>query len=109
MSTPWPTYLSVPPCAKFVCQVHCDLPFRSRLPQAAPEWALDGRWQQLLSVALTHDFTCLGFGAKTAVRYGAMREAALPRRESYKFSDWSGKKERKREVKQWLTQLDGSA
>ena len=35
--------------------------------------------------------------------------AAQVLRESYKFTDWPGKKERKQEVKQWLTQLDGLA
>ena len=37
------------------------------------------------------------------------REAARTLRESYKFTGWPGKKERKQEVKQWLTQLDGQA
>jgi hypothetical protein len=35
------------------------------------------------------------------------RDAAAALRESYKFTDWPGKKERKAEVKQWLGQLDG--
>jgi len=39
----------------------------------------------------------------------AIREAALALRESDKFTDWPGRKERKQEVKQWLTQLDGQA
>ena len=62
-------FLTVPPGSKFVFHVQCDLPFLRRL---APDLARDGRWQQLLSAALTHAFDWLGFGAKTAVGYGAM-------------------------------------
>ncbi len=191
-------FLTVPPGSKFVFHVQCDVPFLSQLPQPASELARDGRWQQFLSTALTHAFQWLGFGAKTAVGYGAMhedaavreqraqqaeaqrveaaaqqhqhrlsqmspeqreaeearvwidafrtqleierklgkykagsafdqaraevlrralalqgkalrREAAQALRESYKFTEWPGRKERKQEVKQWLTQLDGQA
>ena len=188
-------FLTVPPGSKFVFHAQCDLPFLARL---APELARDHLWQRLLTTALTHAFQWLGFGAKTAVGYGAMhedevarqqraqqaeaqraataalereqrqsqmspeqreaedagawiaafralldaertlnkykagsafdqqraaflpralalqadamrREAARALRESYKFTGWPGKKERKQEVKQWLTQLDGQA
>ena len=191
-------FLTVPPGSKFVFHVQCDVPFLQRLPQPAPEFARDGRWQQLLTAALSHAFQWLGFGGKTAVGYGAMREddaarkrraqqdearraqaaeqerqqrlsqmspeqreaeatrvwlnafraqldserkrgtykagsafdqsraevlrhalalqsealrreAAQALRESYKFTAWPGNKERKQEVKQWLTQLDGQA
>ncbi len=186
-------FLTVPPRSKFAFHVQCDLPFLARI---APELAHEGRWQQLLTAALTHAFQWLGFGAKTAVGYGAMREdeaahrlreqqtraqrdavatrahelrlsqlspeqreaegaaawvadfrslldaeraanrykpgsafdqqrndflkralalqgaavradCARALRESYKFTEWPGKKERRQEVKQWLTQLDG--
>ena len=191
-------FLTVPPGSKFVFHVQCDLPFLAQLPHPASELAASGRWQQLLSAALTHAFQWLGFGAKTAVGYGALREdeaarkqraqeaqtqrveaaarlqqqrleamspqqreaeearvwidafraqldaerklnkyragsafdqaraevlrralalqgealrreAAAALRESYKFTEWPSKKERKLEVKQWLTQLDGQA
>ena len=192
-------FLTVPPGSKFVFHVRCDVPFLDRLaPDLAPDLSHEGRWQKLLSAAFTHAFQWLGFGAKTAVGYGAMAEdaaarqrqeqqaaqrreatAALAReqhraalspeqreaddatagiahfralldaertlnkykpgsafdqqrndflkralawghtalradaaralRESYKFTDWPSKKERKYEVKQWLTQLDGQA
>ena len=186
-------FLTVPPGSKFVFHVQCDVPFLMRL---APELVRDGQWQHMLTALLTHAFQWLGFGAKTAVGYGAMREdeaarkqraqqaearrveaaaqereqrlaqmspeqreaeearrwidafraqlenerklgrykagssfdqaraevlrralalqgqalrhaAALALRESYKFTDWPGRKERKQEVKEWLTQLDG--
>ncbi len=189
-------FLSVPPGSKFVFHVQCDTSFLSRLPHPAPDLARDGRWQQLLTSAMTHAFQWLGFGAKTAVGYGAMAEDAAARqrqqqqaaeqraaaaafareqqraalspeqreaedaaadiarfralweterqlnkykpgsafdqqrndflklalawgqaalrtdaagalRESYKFTNWPGNKERKQQVKQWLTQLDG--
>lgn len=188
-------FLTVPPGSRFAFHVQCDLPFLTRL---APELACEDHWQSLLAAAFMHAFQWLGFGAKTAVGYGAMRvdeaarqqrvrqaeaqraqaaaqerqqrlaqmnpeqreaeaalawlatfraqleherrlnkykagssfdqaraeilrlalalqndalrrEAAQALRESYKFTDWPGKKERKQEVKQWLTQLDGQA
>ena len=37
------------------------------------------------------------------------RDAAQALRDSYKFTDWPGKKDRKQAVKQSLTQLDGLA
>ncbi len=72
-------FLTVPPGSRFVFHVRCDLPFLERL---APELARDGRWQGLLKVAMAHAFQWLGFGAKTAVGYGALRidpEAAARR------------------------------
>jgi CRISPR-associated protein Cmr6 len=38
-----------------------------------PELVREHRWQALLNAALTHAFDWLGFGAKTAVGYGAMQ------------------------------------
>ena len=74
-------FLTVPPGSKFVFHVQCDLPFLKRLPL---ELAADGQWQQLLGAALQHAFQWLGFGAKTAVGYGAMHEepAIAARRKS---------------------------
>ena len=188
-------FLTVPPGSKFVFHVQCNLPLLSRL---APALAQQDRWQHLMTAALVHAFQWLGFGAKTAVGYGAMRQddaarqhhaqqaaalrdaaaaqheaqrrtelspadleaenaqaqltafrslldtekqlkrykagsafdqqraeflqgalalkgealrhaAAQTLRDSYKFTDWPGKKERKQQVKQWLTDLDGLA
>ncbi|WP_300128524.1 type III-B CRISPR module RAMP protein Cmr6, partial [Immundisolibacter sp.] len=76
-------FLTVPPGSGFAFHVVCDLP---RLHRLAPELAQDDRWKTLLTAAFEHAFTWLGFGAKTAVGYGAMqrnqraqseREAAL--------------------------------
>lgn len=63
-------FLTVPPGAGFHFHVQCDQPFLRRL---APELAVPEVWQSLLSAALEHAFDWLGFGAKTAVGYGAMR------------------------------------
>jgi DNA-binding transcriptional MerR regulator len=49
--------------------VVCDLP---RLHQITPELARDGKWKALMREAFQHAFDWLGFGAKTAVGYGAM-------------------------------------
>lgn len=73
------TFLTIPPGSRFAFHVQCDVPFLARL---APALAEAGRWQVLLQAAFEHAFAWLGFGAKTAVGYGAMeadREAAQQR------------------------------
>ncbi len=64
------SFLTVPPDSSFNFHVQCDLP---RLQQLAPSLAENGQWQTLLQTAFEHAFDWLGFGAKTAVGYGAMR------------------------------------
>jgi CRISPR-associated protein Cmr6 len=66
-------FLTVPPGSGFSFHIACDLPFLARL---APELAEQGRWRGLLEAALAHAFKWLGFGAKTAVGYGALAEDA---------------------------------
>ena len=63
-------FLTVPPGSKFSFHIQCDLPFLRRL---VPDLAREDRWQTLLTAALAHAFQWLGFGAKTAVGYGAMK------------------------------------
>jgi CRISPR-associated protein Cmr6 len=63
-------FLTVPPGSAFHFHVQCDAPF---LAHFAPELAAPKVWQALLGAALEHAFDWLGFGAKTAVGYGAMR------------------------------------
>ncbi len=65
------TFLTVPPGSGFAFHVQCDLP---HLGRTAPELAAGSRWKTLLEAAFRHAFRWLGFGAKTAVGYGAMRE-----------------------------------
>jgi CRISPR-associated protein Cmr6 len=60
-------FLTVPQNSQFTFHVQCD---RSRLPG---DWPAD-RWRSLLEAAFSHAFDWLGFGAKTAVGYGAMRQ-----------------------------------
>lgn len=62
-------FLTVPPGSRFSFHVVCDTAHLQRL---APELAQGNRWQDLLSAAFEHAFDWLGFGAKTAVGYGAM-------------------------------------
>lgn len=64
-------FLAVPPGSGFAFHVQCDRPFLARI---APDLVEGNRWQTLIRVALEHAFEWLGFGAKTAVGYGAMRE-----------------------------------
>lgn len=61
------SYLTVPPGSGFAFHVVCDLAFLGRI---AP--TLADHWKALLIAAFEHAFQWLGFGAKTAVGYGAM-------------------------------------
>ncbi|GIU76982.1 MAG: hypothetical protein KatS3mg005_0220 [Bryobacteraceae bacterium] len=72
-------FLTVPPGAKFQFIVTCDVP---RLKRIAPGLAEGDRWKKLLDGAFGHAFDWLGFGAKTAVGYGAMRRAGANRQET---------------------------
>jgi CRISPR-associated protein Cmr6 len=65
------SFLTVPAGARFVFHVQCD---GAHLARLAPELAADERWRELLDAAFRHAFDWLGFGAKTAVGYGAMHE-----------------------------------
>lgn len=64
------SFLTVPPGSEFTFHVRCDL---SRLRKTAPQFAEEDLWRKLLAAAFEHAFDWLGFGAKTAVGYGAMR------------------------------------
>jgi CRISPR-associated protein Cmr6 len=64
------TFLTVPPESGFTFWISCDSPHLQRI---APELIQDdNRWKHLMQAALAHALHWLGFGAKTAVGYGAM-------------------------------------
>lgn len=63
------SFLTVPPGSKFTFHVLCDT---VRLRRIALDLADGDRWRSLLEAAFEHAFDWLGFGAKTAVGYGAM-------------------------------------
>ncbi|OGT88635.1 MAG: type III-B CRISPR module RAMP protein Cmr6 [Gammaproteobacteria bacterium RIFOXYA12_FULL_61_12] len=65
------SFLTVPPKSRFVFHVQCDLAYLNRL---APSLVASDCWKVLLDAAFHHAFNWLGFGAKTAVGYGAMQE-----------------------------------
>ncbi len=69
------SFLTVPPGSGFVFHVVCDTAHLGRLAPALLKDGADGKpqWQDLLTAAFEHAFEWLGFGAKTAVGYGAMR------------------------------------
>jgi CRISPR-associated protein Cmr6 len=66
------SYLTVPPGSGFAFHVVCDLAFLGRIAPALTE-----SWKALLTTAFEHAFQWLGFGAKTAVGYGAMESEAM--------------------------------
>jgi CRISPR-associated protein Cmr6 len=68
-------FLTIPPNSRFVFPVLCSLPHLRRL---APPLAAGDRWRDLVGAAFRHAFEWLGFGAKTAVGYGALKSAAPP-------------------------------
>jgi len=79
------TFLTVPAGSHFCFHVVCDRLHLERLTADRNEGAIDllaedngtPRWQQLLAAAFEHAFEWLGFGAKTAVGYGAMATEAM--------------------------------
>lgn len=74
------SFLTVPAGSGFSFHVTCDL---VHLEHLAPDLAANERWKTVLTAAFEHAFQWLGFGAKTAVGYGAMAEdpAAIKRRD----------------------------
>jgi len=70
-STPNPIkFLTLPPDTRFRFLVGAS---PRMLGQDHPDLAADEAWKPLLQAAFEHAFEWLGFGAKTAVGYGAMR------------------------------------
>lgn len=69
------TFLTVPPKSRFTFHVQCD---RAHLRRLAPALAEEDRWKGLVEAAFAHAFQWLGFGAKTAVGYGAFDRAREP-------------------------------
>lgn len=65
------SFLSVPPGSGFSFYVLCDLVLLGR---RSPGLVAGGQWKELLAAAFKHAFAWCGFGAKTAVGYGAMDE-----------------------------------
>ena len=64
------SFLTIPPESEFTFHVRCD---QSRLNSIAPHLVRAERWKRLVEAAFEHAFAWLGFGAKTAVGYGALQ------------------------------------
>jgi CRISPR-associated protein Cmr6 len=74
------SFLTVPPGSGFTFFVTCDLAHLHRLaPTLVESDPANGkpRWQALIAAAFEHAFQWLGFGAKTAVGYGAMASETM--------------------------------
>lgn len=63
------SFLTIPPGSGFSFFVTCDT---TLLARHAPHLVEGEHWKTLLTAAFEHAFAWLGFGAKTAVGYGAM-------------------------------------
>ncbi|HXF91730.1 MAG TPA: type III-B CRISPR module RAMP protein Cmr6 [Nitrospiraceae bacterium] len=78
------SFLTVPPGSRFIFYVVCDEKHLRHLTQHrdphAPDLLAQGEthWKTLLHAAFQHAFQWLGFGAKTAVGYGAMQAEPAP-------------------------------
>lgn len=64
------SFLTVPPGSDFTFHVICD---RLHLQRIVPQLCENDQWKSLLTQAVEHAFSWCGFGAKTAVGYGAMK------------------------------------
>lgn len=62
-------FLTVPPGSGFSFHVQCNRTFLARI---ASDLIENDHWKTLMTAAFMHAFAWLGFGAKTAVGYGAM-------------------------------------
>lgn len=71
-------FLAVPARSEFRFVVTCD---RARLPLECPDW------KTILDRIIEHAFAWLGFGAKTAVGYGALAEDPLAADERRRVED----------------------
>lgn len=67
-------FLTVPPGSKFVFYVDCHW---MQLGRIAPDLLENERSRGLVRASFEHAFRWLGFGAKTAVGYGAMRPSTI--------------------------------
>jgi len=98
------SFLTVPPGSDFVFHVQCDAAHLVRLAPELAQVGQDGspRWKTLLEAAFAHAFKWLGFGAKTAVGYGAMetermKQARLAEMEKQRQAETQTARARERE------------
>lgn len=82
------SFLTVPPGSDFIFHVRCD---RRRLARE------DESWRRLVEAAFEHAFEWLGFGAKTAVGYGAMERDHEGERTAHEQVEAKAKEEEEEE------------
>ncbi len=63
-------FLTIPVGSKFNFFIYCDT---IRLKRLQPELLQESSWEKIIEKTCEHAFEWIGFGAKTAVGYGAMR------------------------------------
>jgi CRISPR-associated protein Cmr6 len=90
------SFLTVPPGSGFTFIVTCD---QRHLERLAPDLAAAGedgqpRWKALMRAAFEHAFEWLGFGAKTAVGYGAMQRDLNAEQDALKAREEAKKKQK---------------
>jgi CRISPR-associated protein Cmr6 len=97
------TFLTIPPDARFSFHVSCDLPFLAR---RARHLAENDEWKRLLEAAFEHAFAWLGFGAKTAVGYGAMERDETAAQERDLTRRIAAEEERRRQMTPQRAQVE---
>lgn len=106
--TPVPIkFLTLPPETGFRFLVGCN---RRMLDNSDPDLGRDDAWKPMLEAAFEHAFAWLGFGAKTAVGYGAMRRDHAAEQRRYEQAQQRGEAEARRQaLEQELAGLDPDA
>jgi len=97
------SFLTVPPGSNFSFFITCDT---TLLARHAPHHIEGEHWKTLLQAAFEHAFEWLGFGAKTAVGYGAMTINKAKENEMQKQADKIAKEKSRTSMTEQERQID---
>lgn len=93
-------FLTLPPGSGFTFYLQCD---RALLDSLAPHLLQEEQWKVLLEQAFEHAFSWLGFGAKTALGYGAMQA------DEHKKAERAAARQRAREAEEERRRMEERA
>ncbi len=97
------SFLTVPPGSGFTFHVTCD---RRHLERLAPALVQNDEWKEVLKAAFAHAFKWLGFGAKTAVGYGAMERDTQREQDEIKKQEEREAKERETREREAMSPVE---